>query len=98
MKRKKKKKEKRRKSKRKTRNSCSKIKNQVRPLGKITMVANPTSGKPLMETVLSKLRTSISLDPTTSSRIWKEDMSSSNLVISIPVCNSFNSETDKDFG
>jgi hypothetical protein len=91
MKRKKKKKEKRRKRK-------SKFKNQVRILGKITMVAKATSGKPLMETVLSKLRTSISLDPTTSSRIWKEDMSSSNLVISIPVCNSFNSETDKDFG
>jgi hypothetical protein len=36
-----------------------KIKSQVRLLGKITMVAKTTSGKPLMETVLSKLRASL---------------------------------------
>jgi len=77
-----------------------KIRNQVKPLGKITMVAKKTNGKPLMETALSRLRIFTSMEATTSCKISlkKRTINFFNSVISKPACNSSNSKTDPDFG
>ena len=85
---------KRRKTEMRRKKKRRKIKNQVRPLGKITMAAKKMSGKPLMETALLRLKTFTLPEATISCKTTK----CCNSVISIPVFNSFNLETDKDFG
>lgn len=90
----------RRKMVRRRKKKKRKIRNQVKPLGKITMVAKKMNGKPLMETALSRLRIFTSMETTTSCMISlkKRTINFFNSVISKPACNSSNSKTDPDFG